>query len=163
MDYAEEAAEYVLVRQGMTREIKKRAQDAVLHAARAKMGPRKISRVTGVPYSTVVYWILSANPPVQSKGTEMFKAPDTGRLRIHSKDVCKGRGCPFHGPSDHHMRTWPRTVRTDKYGAPVERECPHGIGHPDPDSITHLKTTLPSEDDGWGLSVHGCDGCCQPV
>lgn len=29
----------------------------------------------------------------------------------------------------------------------MERMCPHGIGHPDPDEIT-LDV------------VHGCDGCC---
>ena len=38
--------------------------------------------------------------------------------------------------------------RIDRYI--VERICPHGIGHPDPNQI------LPTDDDGQ----HGCDGCC---
>ena len=38
--------------------------------------------------------------------------------------------------------------RIDRYI--VERICPHGIGHPDPNQI------LPTDDDGR----HGCDGCC---
>jgi len=29
----------------------------------------------------------------------------------------------------------------------MERECPDGIGHPDPDEINPNK-------------MHGCDGCC---
>lgn len=32
----------------------------------------------------------------------------------------------------------------------MERICPHGVGHPDPDD------TNPD-------TVHGCDGCCAQV
>jgi hypothetical protein len=34
--------------------------------------------------------------------------------------------------------------------------CPHGIGHPDPDSMEWLGR-IGVADDG----VHECDGCCQ--
>jgi len=34
----------------------------------------------------------------------------------------------------------------------IERMCIHGVGHPDPDSLTYLH----GRDDG----VHGCCGCC---
>jgi hypothetical protein len=34
----------------------------------------------------------------------------------------------------------------------MERVCPHGVGHPDPDDINVI---LGPE------KVHGCDGCCE--
>ena len=53
------------------------------------------------------------------------------------------------------MNTWTRTIRTDRHNL-MERVCPHGIGHPDPDSLEWLgRIGVP--DDG----VHVCDGCCQ--
>lgn len=44
------------------------------------------------------------------------------------------------------MRTWPSVWRADR--RLLERLCPHGVGHPDPD-------------DRSADRVHGCDGCCQ--
>jgi len=38
-----------------------------------------------------------------------------------------------------------------------ERQCPHGIGHPDPDDVAYR---LSIGDDYAG--THGCDGCCCP-
>ncbi len=40
----------------------------------------------------------------------------------------------------------------------TERICGHGIGHPDPDSLSWLDRDRP----GHVLAVHGCDGCCLP-
>ena len=54
--------------------------------------------------------------------------------------------CPIHQPSAHHMAGWPQHWRDDR--GIVERICPHGIGHPDPDDQT-------------SDTVHGCDGCCN--
>lgn len=54
------------------------------------------------------------------------------------------------------MVTWPMLWRDDRYL--MERQCPHGIGHPDPDHMAYAR--------GLGLGdqgVHGCDGCCQPA
>jgi hypothetical protein len=48
------------------------------------------------------------------------------------------------------MRAFPQKWRGDKNM--MERICPHGIGHPDPDEIN---LHLPSR------KVHGCDGCCE--
>lgn len=75
--------------------------------------------------------------------------------RIHAAAVCEPP-CPFHAPSDHAMATWPKVVRAS---ALIERRCPHGIGHPDPDSLRWMAAT--TGDTGWG--VHGCDGCCIPA
>jgi hypothetical protein len=35
------------------------------------------------------------------------------------------------------MNTWTRVIRTDRNNL-MERVCPHGIGHPDPDSMEWL-------------------------
>lgn len=79
-----------------------------------------------------------------------------GGVRVHAEGVCGGEHCPFHNPSDHAMREYPVVVRLDK-GALVERTCPHGVGHPDPDSMSYLVAR--DKKNEW-LGVHGCDGCC---
>ena len=79
----------------------------------------------------------------------------------HSRSSCQGKrphACPWHAPSRHKMRTWPRVIRFEKYGL-VERTCPHGIGHPDPDSLTFIGRYVAAGPDP-SLGVHGCDGCC---
>lgn len=73
-------------------------------------------------------------------------------LRTHGPDQCADNVCCIHNPSDHHMLTWPQLWRSDS--RLMERTCPHGIGHPDPDDL-NVRTTH------WA-GVHGCDGCCQP-
>jgi hypothetical protein len=80
-----------------------------------------------------------------------------GRLRIHKRSSCEGRHCSFHNPSNHHMKDWPMLVRMSSL---VERICPHGVGHPDPDSVAWLEENGPEGAKGtWG--IHGDDGCCS--
>jgi hypothetical protein len=89
--------------------------------------------------------------------TEEFQFANT-KGRIHAKEDCDGPPCCFHSPSLHPMIEEKMILRTD-WGVPlIERLCPHGIGHPDPDSVAWLKKK--TGDDSW--SIHGCDGCCQP-
>lgn len=64
----------------------------------------------------------------------------------HLPEACSGRSCVIHHPSDHHMRDWRTHWREDR--RIMERLCPHGIGHPDPDEIAPCR-------------AHGCDGCCE--
>ena len=45
------------------------------------------------------------------------------------------------------MRDWPQHFRDDR--GIMERICPHGVGHPDPDDYLA------------GDGMHGCDGCCR--
>lgn len=52
------------------------------------------------------------------------------------------------------MKTWPQNWREDK--GVMERICPHGVGHPDPDDAAYLIKM-----DRAYLTIHGCDGCCQ--
>ena len=74
------------------------------------------------------------------------------RILVHDKKDCKGPYCVIHNPSNHHMRNWPTHWRDDM--GIMERICPHGIGHPDPDDIRVKEHDY--------LGIHGCDGCCDP-
>lgn len=65
----------------------------------------------------------------------------------HRPDECAGEHCTLHNRSDHHMRAWPQHWRSDRHM--MERICPHGVGHPDPDELPNIN------------KVHGCDGCCN--
>jgi hypothetical protein len=82
-------------------------------------------------------------------------------LRVHSRDKCANRTlpCVIHRPSEHHMRDWPLNWRADT--RVMERVCPHGVGHPDPDHMTFMDATYPDVTSYQG--IHGCDGCCREV
>lgn len=65
---------------------------------------------------------------------------------VHSKRDCFMKAkCPIHNKSDHFMRDFKQVFRFD--AGFMERECEHGVGHPDPD-------------DTFAPGIHGCDGCC---
>lgn len=91
--------------------------------------------------------------------------------RWHSRDICRRtrtralaenialNHCVIHNPSDHNMRTWPMHLRETNL---IERLCPHGIGHPDPDSARAMDfITWNRVDHPYGYDQHGCDGCCK--
>lgn len=83
----------------------------------------------------------------------------------HLPSKCKGTICCFHNPSKHHMVDWQLNIRLDRGGL-TERICPHGIGHPDPDSLEWLKRRAKVNKRGEKVSdggIHGCDGCCSPT
>jgi len=63
----------------------------------------------------------------------------------HGAAVCV-RPCAIHWPTQHHMLGWPQHWRADR--GVIERYCPHGIGHVDPDDKDPFKD-------------HGCDTCCS--
>ena len=77
---------------------------------------------------------------------------------VHEEtEDCKKYGCVIHHPSDHPMKAFPTYWRVDR--GIMERICPHGIGHPDPDDMNYIRRTR-GEADARAESVHGCDGCC---
>lgn len=82
---------------------------------------------------------------------------------LHAAHLCEGRGCSIHHPSDHLMRSFPTHWRGDR--ALMERICPHGTGHPDPDHMAWLDQRVEAgtmtTENRWAESVHGCDGCCR--
>ena len=71
---------------------------------------------------------------------------------VHEPSKCIGQYCTIHNFSNHHMIDWPQNWRSDR--GIMERICPHGIGHPDPDDP---KCQYEYE------RIHGCDGCCCKV
>lgn len=112
-----------------------------------------------------------------------------GVLRTHPRSVCEGRDIPccIHSPSEHRMRTWPMNWRGDTQV--MERICPHGTGHPDPDHMAWVRSLTPphlclddvlekaaDEDPQYSdlhfeyrckyphlewQEIHSCDGCCR--
>ncbi len=76
------------------------------------------------------------------------------RVRVHEDDRCKGNHCVIHNPSDHLMKDWPTHWRQDR--RMMERMCPHGVGHPDPDELAYKRRNNLPDSKG----IHGCDGCC---
>jgi hypothetical protein len=59
------------------------------------------------------------------------------------------------------MRKFPQNWRADRFL--MERICPHGIGHPDPDDPKIYNAPKGKNYRIGGLIVflHGCDGCCS--
>lgn len=90
---------------------------------------------------------------------EIWVGPDGSILEgVHPRqEGCSVLGCSIHAPSDHVMRDWPLHFRNDR--RLMERLCPHGIGHPDPDDLAFKERSMPGSSSGEG--VHGCDGCCR--
>lgn len=79
-----------------------------------------------------------------------------GPLMVHDPDLCAGQTCCIHNPSDHPMRAFPQLWRGDRQL--MERVCPHGVGHPDPDDLDY-KRRLRGEAYARYEGIHGCDGC----
>lgn len=83
-----------------------------------------------------------------------FSVGPTVLENVHPATACDGGFCVLHNPSEHHMREWPLCWRGDR--KLMERTCPHGVGHPDPDDLAfHVRNGRE-----W-QGVHGCDGCCR--
>lgn len=76
---------------------------------------------------------------------------------LHNLTACEGEWCVIHNPSDHRMKDWPINIRTES--ALAERICPHGVGHPDPDSLAWIARAF-GQEYANAYGVHGCDGCC---
>ena len=82
------------------------------------------------------------------------------KVYVHNKEDCEGEYCVIHNPSDHHMKDWPTHWRDDR--RIMERICPHGVGHPDPDDLAFKKRIAKKFGrDDYDKGIHGCDGCCR--
>jgi hypothetical protein len=86
--------------------------------------------------------------------------PNGDVLQSHVESECDGFPCPLHSPSDHALRDAPLNWRQDRYL--MERVCPCGVGHPDPDHLARIQRVR-GEGVAWGQGVHGCcsRGCCR--
>ena len=76
-------------------------------------------------------------------------------VAVHDRAVCKDRSIPccIHNPSSHIMISFPLHWRDDIKA--MERICPHGLCHPDPDHIAYVRYAK-----GYAKTTHTCDGCC---
>lgn len=99
------------------------------------------------------------NPDGVVTGPRSFTTGTEQKIaNVHPKTAdCKKHGCAIHAPTDHSMRTFPNHWRDDR--RMMERICPHGVGHPDPDHIRFVARTR-GEEAARVEGVHGCDGCC---
>jgi len=86
--------------------------------------------------------------------------PHEGGWRYSSvhpeNDSCRKDGCMVHNPDADwigNIENWPYSPRAD---GRMERVCPHGVGHPDPNAARYLEKVAPN----LAPWVHGCDGCC---
>lgn len=89
----------------------------------------------------------------------------------HAADVCDQEfPCSIHRRSPHPMRAFPQTWCGQHHI--MERLCPHGLAHPDPDDYLvrtkQVGTTPPDPDDYQAKTpvsdaTHPCDGCCTPA
>lgn len=79
------------------------------------------------------------------------------QLRVHHPSKCAMEYCCIHNPSPHHMVTWPQLWRDDRQL--MERTCPHGVGHPDPDGL-EFRRRRSGDKAADTAGIHGCDGCC---
>lgn len=89
---------------------------------------------------------------------DAFDEPDgLNAVRVHPREICAGRQIPccIHNPSGHKMIYWPQ--RWSQALQQMERVCPHGQPHPDPDHVAYVKSL-----DGQFAFDHTCDGCCLP-
>ncbi len=82
---------------------------------------------------------------------ELYITGTGQQINVHEVTKCKGEVCVIHNPSGHHMVNWPTHWRDDRHL--MERLCPCGIGHPDPDDLAYSKNT--------NKSIHGCCGHCH--
>lgn len=101
---------------------------------------KRVSMTDMMPISQEAWDELKDEPIITLEHTTKFFR------YMHPLSKCEGTPCTIHNRTDHNMRSFPQYWRGDR--GFVERTCPHGIGHPDPDE-------LPSVD-----RTHGCDGCC---
>jgi len=96
----------------------------------------------------------------EARGMEYHLLENTNiAMWVHGKRDCMfPERCTMHNRSDHSMRKFPQHWRADR--GLMERICPHGIGHPDPDQMYYYEQLLEPRA-ARAEGVHGCDGCCH--
>lgn len=112
-------------------------------------------------------------PDLPKGGIWFMPSPSGGGTVVynaHPAGACAGRGCALHGPSDHWMRDMPlRWVHPgdeadgEKRSGYMERLCPHGLWHWDPDDRAFQEKagwkTRPARE-GFGCECE-CKGLCS--
>jgi hypothetical protein len=83
-------------------------------------------------------------------------------IMAHEPGKCAAQTCTLHNRTDHGMRAFMQHWREDR--GLMERICPHGVGHPDPDQWDYLVMTYGKRAAKVEF-VHGCchERCCRTV
>lgn len=84
--------------------------------------------------------------------SDLIALHDGRILTTHGEGECAGEWCCIK-PSTHRLSRAPLNWRSDR--RLMERMCPHGVGHPDPDGLEAMDSAVL-----WAEWLHGCDGCC---
>lgn len=89
---------------------------------------------------------------------------------VHDPSECEGQYCVVHAPSKHplvnaptHWRVglvWDPKLEAFRGGEIMERICPCGIFHPDPDDLAFVVRRFGTER-ADELTSHDCCGCCR--
>ena len=95
-------------------------------------------------------WYL---PSPSGEGTLVYNA--------HPAGACAGGGCALHGPSDHWARDMPMRWRwnAELRTGFMERDCPHGVFHDDPDDLAFRR--LRGMPTNRGVKHAPCDCPCD--
>jgi len=99
------------------------------------------------------YEEVEQDPDWMALHTEQEQALMGRWVGIHQPDALCETVCVVHNPSQGMHRTLTPIWRTDLQI--LERICPHGIGHPDPDQTLYL-----AQSGQMAKVLHSCDGCC---
>lgn len=93
------------------------------------------------------------------RGYDIYVTGAGQQVRVHTENEdCRQYGCVVHHPTTHSMSEFPTLWRGDR--GIMERTCPHGVGHPDPDGIAFIARTRGAVAAKYE-AVHGCCGCCR--
>jgi hypothetical protein len=81
-------------------------------------------------------------------------------IGVHNHLECTGRACCVHQPSTHAMAALPTNWNDPM--ARMERVCPCGAHHPDPDHLAHVERAAGAELAALE-AVHECCAkrCCE--
>lgn len=101
---------------------------------------------------------MAQNITTHTETYDFLHYKNGGGVRVHPATKCAGQTCCIHNPSDHPMREFPLYWRADR--RLMERTCPHGTGHPDPDDLAFKQRRMGKRYRLGAFDVHGCDGCC---
>lgn len=92
---------------------------------------------------------------------EKYTTGTNQKICVHERNSECDISCVIHNPTNHSMKDFPTHWRSDRQL--IERICPHGVGHPDPDHMAFLERNpqfIPKGSSYWAEGIHGCDGCC---
>lgn len=98
-------------------------------------------------------WEENGEEAARYKYPVFYTGSNQRMVGIHNASICFGRPCVIHNPSDHHMRDW--VTHWNSETQMMERICPHGQAHPDPDDLEYHKSM------DHAIPDHICDGCCK--